>query len=262
MGEGIPATLQQGVWQGEAELLGARGEHIPVSQVVLAHRSSAGEVAYFSTIMRDITDRKRLEDTQQFLLEASRAFSGSLEIDAVLQSIIDLTVPARADFCAIELLSQDGKIERTAVFPVDPAARPRAGQIRLDGSAPHPLTEHVIRSGEALLIGAVTDEWLSKTIGQGRHLDRMRKLAPSSLMVVPLRGRDRIMGTICFCITKSDKRYLAHDLALAEQMAAPATLALENARLFQQSREATRVRDGARSTESFEHDFTQYRSAE
>ncbi|HLF98393.1 MAG TPA: ATP-binding protein [Methylococcaceae bacterium] len=37
------------------------GRDIPVWQAIVAHRSSAGQVLYFSTIARDITDRKQAE---------------------------------------------------------------------------------------------------------------------------------------------------------------------------------------------------------
>jgi signal transduction histidine kinase/ActR/RegA family two-component response regulator len=62
--EGIPTVLQAGVWSGETALLGADGREIPVSQVIIAHRNDLGEIEYISTIMRDITERKRAEMIQ------------------------------------------------------------------------------------------------------------------------------------------------------------------------------------------------------
>ena len=241
--QGLPAATKEGLWQGETALLSKDGDHIPVSQVLLAHRGPDGGVAYYSTIMRDITDRKRLEETQQFLLEASQAISGSLEIDTVLRSITELSVPGRADYCAINLVAQDGTLEHVAVSDVHPADQQRAGQQRLFDGQPNPLIEQVVRTGAPVLVPLVTEEWLKRNFGPGRDLDLMRRLAPRSLIVVPLRGVERVLGAICFCSTSSARRYDAHDLALAQQIAARAALALENARLLQQSREATRLRD-------------------
>jgi PAS domain S-box-containing protein len=59
--EAIPAATSDGVWSGEAALLDASGEEIPVLQVVLAHKSASGGVEFFSTIAHDITERKRTE---------------------------------------------------------------------------------------------------------------------------------------------------------------------------------------------------------
>ncbi len=59
---GVPAAVQFGAWQGETAIIGADGTEIPVSQVILAHRSQDGELRYHSTIIRDIRERTRAEE--------------------------------------------------------------------------------------------------------------------------------------------------------------------------------------------------------
>ncbi|WP_168221679.1 PAS domain S-box protein [Aquisphaera giovannonii] len=61
LGEGLPAAVREGHWLGETEVLTAAGHAIPVSQLILAHRDDEGRVVFFSTIMRDITERKEME---------------------------------------------------------------------------------------------------------------------------------------------------------------------------------------------------------
>jgi PAS domain S-box-containing protein len=63
--EGFPAAIRDGAWSGETALLRRDRQEIPVSQVILAHKSPAGNVEYFSTIIRDLSDYKRLQE--QFL---------------------------------------------------------------------------------------------------------------------------------------------------------------------------------------------------
>ncbi|MEQ9553351.1 MAG: PAS domain S-box protein [Coleofasciculus sp. G3-WIS-01] len=60
--EGLPKAIQDKVWQGETSLLHQQGWEIPVSQVVMAHQGATGEVEVFSTIIRDISDRKQAEE--------------------------------------------------------------------------------------------------------------------------------------------------------------------------------------------------------
>ena len=60
--EGIPQALAKGVWQGETAILGPGGREIPVSQTIMAHRSPAGDLQYMSTIMRDVSERRRAEE--------------------------------------------------------------------------------------------------------------------------------------------------------------------------------------------------------
>ena len=66
---GAPAARRDGAWTGEIAILGPKGEEIPVSLVLIAHTSSQGEVEYFSTVMRDITEQRR---TQELLRHPGR----------------------------------------------------------------------------------------------------------------------------------------------------------------------------------------------
>ena len=64
--EYIPHASRHGFWRGETALLGPGGEEIPVSAVIMAHKTPAGEVSFLSTIMRDITERKQAEQALRF----------------------------------------------------------------------------------------------------------------------------------------------------------------------------------------------------
>jgi len=65
--EGTPVASRAGVWNGETAILGADGTEIPVSQVIIAHRGPGGEMRFFSTIARDIRERKAYEARLQHL---------------------------------------------------------------------------------------------------------------------------------------------------------------------------------------------------
>jgi PAS domain S-box-containing protein len=67
--EAIPEVLSRGSWTGETALIGRDGAEIPVSQMILAHRSPDGRVEYLSTVARDLSDRRRAEEA---LREADR----------------------------------------------------------------------------------------------------------------------------------------------------------------------------------------------
>ncbi|HXX95372.1 MAG TPA: PAS domain S-box protein, partial [Planctomycetota bacterium] len=59
--EWTPAAFRDGVWRGESVLRSRDGREIPVSQVLVVHRKADGSVDFMSTIVRDITDRRRAE---------------------------------------------------------------------------------------------------------------------------------------------------------------------------------------------------------
>jgi PAS domain S-box-containing protein len=60
--EALPTAARDGTWHGESVLLSADGHEIPVSQVIIAHPSAQGGVWFVSTIMRDISEWKRLDE--------------------------------------------------------------------------------------------------------------------------------------------------------------------------------------------------------
>lgn len=60
--EGFPTAREKGMWKGETALLTTDGQEIPVSQIILAHRSEDGSVEYYSTIARDISETKEREE--------------------------------------------------------------------------------------------------------------------------------------------------------------------------------------------------------
>ncbi len=243
--EAIPVAMREGVWSGETQLKSRSGEIIPVLQVILGHKRHNGHVVFLSTVMRDITHRKRLELAQQFLLEVSRASSGSMDMDTILCSLVRLVVPRHADYCAMYLLAPHGHVEKAAFARLAAAGGNIAPLLRVYGAnkKANPMIAEVARTGEPLVVTRVTDGDLARLVGGDRHHALLRKLGLRSMMVLPLRGRERVLGVVCYMRTATDKPFEGHRLMLAREMAERAALALDNADLLKRAREATRIRD-------------------
>lgn len=81
--EGIPAAIGRGTWEGETAVLAADGREIPVSQVIVAHKTADGGVRFLSTIMRDLSERRKLEERlhQSQKLEAFGQLAGGVAHD-------------------------------------------------------------------------------------------------------------------------------------------------------------------------------------
>jgi len=96
---------------------------------------------------------------------------------------------------------------------------------------------------DSLLVGAAVDE---------EHLRLIRELGLRSSMIVPLRCRGRTLGTLTFVSAESGRKFGAIDLALAEELASVAALAVENARLYREAQNANRSKDEFLATVSHE----------
>ena len=77
---GIPHASEHGVWVGETAIINKKGRIIPVSQLIMAHKSPiTGKIEYMSTVMRDITDRKEAEMERERLIKTLEQKNAELE---------------------------------------------------------------------------------------------------------------------------------------------------------------------------------------
>lgn len=61
--EAMPIVMQQGIWRGQTAFVNRDGQEMPVSQVIIGHRGLDGEMQFFSTIARDISEQVHTEQT-------------------------------------------------------------------------------------------------------------------------------------------------------------------------------------------------------
>lgn len=94
-GTALPAVERTGTWIGENTVRRGDGGSIPVSQVILAHRDASGAVESYSTVMRDLTERKRAEEDR--LLLTRELDHRAKNILAVVQAALRLTPKADAE---------------------------------------------------------------------------------------------------------------------------------------------------------------------
>lgn len=91
--EGIPQAIRNGVWEGETAVLGSDGREIPVSQVIMSHKTQDGTLEYISTIMRNLTERKR---TETALRESETRFRELAEL--LPQTVFEMDAAGRFTF--------------------------------------------------------------------------------------------------------------------------------------------------------------------
>ncbi|WNG46274.1 PAS domain S-box protein [Archangium minus] len=210
-------------------------------------RDSRGEPLYFIAQIQDISERKQLEQAWRFLADAGPRLAASLEPQTTLATIAELAVPSLADWCIIYLFGDDGQVQ----WMESVATSPEKSQVLREMITAYPpdlsrqgdITAHVLRTGQPALVPEVPEAILEATARDAHHRELLHRLEPRSGLVVPLVTRGRILGVIILTTSESGRRYGARDLALAEELARRAALAIDNAYLHEQSEQATRTRD-------------------
>lgn len=197
------------------------------------------------------------QDFAPYLAEASEMLASSLDYQATLTSLAHLAVPRLADWCAIDMLEEDGSIKLLAVTHKDPGKGTWGHELRHryppDPDAPHGVPR-VLRSGKPEFYREVTEEMLVATARDAEHLHIMREVGFTSVMILPLVARGRTLGAITLVLAESGRRYEDGDLALGEALAQRAALAVDNARLYSEAQreiaERERAEEEARGSRS------------
>jgi PAS domain S-box-containing protein len=186
-------------------------------------------------VAHDVTERKKNEETQRFLAEAGASLSSSLDYRSTLSRMAHLAVPYLADWCVVDILEEDGSLERLAMAHQDPEkvalARELEERYPPDPEAPQGVLQ-VARTGQSELVPEIPEQLLEQAVRDDEHREILRGLGLKSYMVVPLVARGRTLGAITLVSAESGRRYGQAELELAEELARRAALAVDNARLY------------------------------
>ncbi len=196
----------------------------------------------------DVSALKRLEESQRFLAEASRALSSSLDYEATLATVARLSAARLSDWCTIHLREDGAPPRLVAAEHADPARRQamREYWARYPADPAHLSSIGVVLdSGQSLFVPLLAPAQIHAAAQDPEHLALIREAQPRSLMIVPLRVRDRVLGAITFVRGAASRAYDAADLSAAEDLAARAALAIENARLYRAAEREIAVRKRA-----------------
>jgi PAS domain S-box-containing protein len=211
-----------------------------------AVRGTGDEVVGAGILVRDVTDaadaeraRERLLTQTRLLAEVSAALDASLDYDRTLAAVADLAVRSIADWCAIDLPTEDGGLRNVAVAHAD-AAKVQFARRAIERYPPDPRSPtgaaNVLRTGQPELYREIPEELLRAGAQDEEHLRLILSLRATSAMVVPLRARGRTLGALTLIRTGGGAPYTEEDLAFAQDVAGRAALAVDDARMYRDAR--------------------------
>ncbi|MBP6832593.1 MAG: PAS domain S-box protein [Deltaproteobacteria bacterium] len=248
------AGLARYLATGQPTILGRRvtltaqrsdGTELPVELAIAMVTGSAGTL--FAGYIRDLSEQKRAEERQRFLLEASREIASTLDYEDTLRRAVRLAVPALCDGCGV-YLSEDGRTaRRVAVANVDPAKEALARQLHeqhLLGPEQPLGVARMMLTGEAVFLPKVDDEVLASVAVDDDQLRVLKALGVRSAMIVPLKVRDRIVGALSLVTDVSGRTFGPADLSLVEEFALRTAAAVDNSLLYREAQGAVARAEG------------------
>lgn len=248
---------------GETTELDLVRDHAPLTvemRVVASHW--AGEPAWIATL-RNITERKRVEQNARnlirsetarasaedaaakfrFLAESTALLSSSLDYKATLAALARLCVEELADWVVVYSFGEDGPL-RLEVAHRDPSMSAVALALRdlpADPLQSDPIAK-LLETRQPRLTSHINQAEIAVMIPDPEHRRIVLELGLASFMLVPIIARDRVLGALALVSADSGDTFDEQSLALATDLASRGALAIDNARLYEEARQANQAK--------------------
>ncbi|MEU2420149.1 SpoIIE family protein phosphatase [Streptomyces sp. NPDC007851] len=185
----------------------------------------------------------RLSELERLALlaETTTLLTSTLDIHEALRRLISLVVPRIADWTVIDLIGERDEVWRFAVAHAEDGTVTFRDDLQgpmppIPQESPMPLSR-ALRGVASSYAGPETYQGPPDS---GIAVEQRRLFEATgmhSAIVVPLRSLHSVMGALTLGRADQPERFTATERALLEDIARRASLALENARLYQRQRQ-------------------------
>ncbi|MBA3685807.1 MAG: PAS domain S-box protein [Planctomycetes bacterium] len=195
--QAIPAAVRDGSWSGETALRHRDGHEIPVLQVIVAHRDDRGEATFLSTIIRDISLRKRDEQALR-------------DSEARLQAVFE-HVPFEFWAC-----DHEGRCVLQNSASMTNWGR-HVGSLASGFAGSEDARRKLAADTRRVLAGETVSEEVERLLeGRRRWYHQL---------IAPIRSDERVVGLIGVHIDITERKHLEDQLRQAQKMEAVGKLA-------------------------------------
>ncbi|MFH8515605.1 SpoIIE family protein phosphatase [Streptomyces gelaticus] len=225
---------------------------------------SDGGVTGLCYMVLDVTDRWNAQQRLALVNDAGASIGSTLDVMRTAQELADFAVPRFADFVVVDLLEPVANPDEPTQWPLgaglsgqDPgrsgavtgSARPRmrrAGMSSVREGCPEAVSRigdpvdsvpppHDIRfliDGEPVLIPVLDPGNHMWAVDQPVRAARIREYGLHSLISVPMRARDTVLGLTTFIRSVNPAPFEPDDVLPAREMVARAAVCVDNARRY------------------------------
>ncbi len=273
----IPTRLQEAHRQGmqhylatgQGQVLGHRiempalradGTEFPAELSILPLQIN--EMPLFTGFIQDITKRKaaetekkRVENSQKFLIEATKILTESIDYKTTLRHVVESAVPQLGDWCILQIYGEDGNVQTVEFSCSIPEKAPllEKGVTRyLSGRQGTTIVDRVAIEKKSRLIKNFSEKIYRQFSKDEEQIALVKSLGIQSLIACPLFVHEKVFGTISIASANPMRIYDRLELDLFEELARRSAIAIENARLYHEAQEAIFSRDEFLSIASHE----------
>jgi diguanylate cyclase (GGDEF)-like protein len=204
------------------------------------------EFSLFSELAESGRTSTRMENQHDLdmasVMKASREISGEIVLDRLLQTTMNILLENAGGQWGCLVVRRDGRLMvESAKLPVEgisaidvPMHSVVSGQNHSQIPLPVTLISHVLYSGEAIVLHDASQQ------GQFAQDPYVLKIKPASVLCVPLR-RERFEGVLYLENNLAKGVFTEERVEIIKLLAAQASVAIENARLYEQVQDYTRT---------------------
>jgi PAS domain S-box-containing protein len=235
------------------------GTEFAASVQVARVETAAGPVGM--VVVRDVSEERRRDEERLELLrhahaaqseaeqaaqqswllaETSRMLALSIDDRTTLAGVARLLAGTLADWCALDVVDEDGDIRRIALAHADPAREPAARALGARVVSRTELPEslaRVLSERKAEILAEIADDG-RLDLARGEDQARLvRALGARSALLVPLLAGERALGVLTL-VRATGAPYASADLAIARELAGRAAIAVAQGRQYRSAEEA------------------------
>ncbi|EDY20754.1 multi-sensor hybrid histidine kinase [Chthoniobacter flavus Ellin428] len=186
-------------------------------------------------------------ERSSFLAEASSVLASSFDYGEMFTGLAQLLIPNFADCCIVDLVQEDGTLKPLVVAHKDKALEQQINEFRR--AFPARLEDGrgvaaALKGGIPVLCKQFGEKQMAAFARSPEEEAALRPLEIQSYIVVAMRARGRTLGGLCFA-SMTERRYNDADLSLAIELAERAGMALDNSRLYAESKQAREAAEAA-----------------